>query len=101
MTDFIDKFDQTKQEALDDQRSARSTIVGLLEHISTGLESQHHIPDKGGMRVSEPRTAYSRCPAIGGQVWTVVFFTFKTGLCLVPCNIHTGPTDADAIRGYG
>ncbi|CAM9844234.1 unnamed protein product, partial [Ectocarpus sp. 12 AP-2014] len=53
MTDFIDKFDQTKQEALDDQRSARSTIVGLLEHISTGLESQHHIPDKGGMREME------------------------------------------------
>lgn len=67
MSEFIEKFDQTKQEALDDQRSARSTIVGLLEHISTGLESQHHIPDKGGMRVSEPRTAYSRCPTIGGQ----------------------------------
>lgn len=53
MTEFMDKFDQTKTEALDDQRATRATIVGLLEHISTGLESQHNIPEKDSMRVSE------------------------------------------------
>lgn len=51
MTDFMDTFEQTKGEALADQRAARATIVGLLEHISTGLESQHNVPDKGRMRV--------------------------------------------------
>lgn len=51
MSDFMDKFEQTKGEALADQRAARATIVGLLEHISTGLESQHNVPDKGRMRV--------------------------------------------------
>lgn len=56
MTQFIEKFDHTKEEALADQRSARATIVGLLEHISSGLESQHHIPDRDGMRVSATST---------------------------------------------
>lgn len=52
MTEFMDKFNQTRDEALSDQTAARSTIVAVLEHISTGLESQHHIPDKGKLKVS-------------------------------------------------
>lgn len=58
MSDFMDKFDQTKGEALADQRTARATIVGLLEHISTGLESQHNVPDKGRMRVRKAETGH-------------------------------------------
>lgn len=52
MTEFIERFDQTKGEALADQKSARTTIVGLLEHISQGLDAQHHIPEQSRMRVS-------------------------------------------------
>lgn len=66
MTDFIEKFDQTREEALADQRAARSTIVGLLEHISQGLEAQHHIPDQGRMRASITRKSE------GGGVYHVI-----------------------------
>ena len=52
MTEFIENFEQTKEAALNDQRASKATIVGLLEHISSGLESQHHIPDKGRMKAS-------------------------------------------------
>lgn len=55
MTEFIENFDQTKEQALNDQRAAKATIVGLLEHISSGLESQYHIPDKGRMKASTSR----------------------------------------------
>lgn len=55
MTEFIENFDHSKGEATVDQRNVRATIVGLLEHISSGLESQHHIPDRDRMRVRLPR----------------------------------------------
>ncbi|CAM9166746.1 unnamed protein product [Hapterophycus canaliculatus] len=58
MTDFMDKFNQTKEEALSDQTAARSTIVAVLEHISTGLESQHHIPDKGKLKEMEDEQSF-------------------------------------------
>lgn len=51
MTEFIEKFDQTRQEALADQRIVKSTIVALLEHISQGLESQHQMPSRERMKV--------------------------------------------------
>lgn len=52
MTEFIERFDQTREEAIADQRAARTTIVDLLEHISEGLDAQHHLPDQGRMRAS-------------------------------------------------
>eukprot|EP00903_Cladosiphon_okamuranus_P005511 g5491.t1 len=58
MTEFMDQFEQTKEEALSDQRTTRTTIVGLLEHISTGLESQHNVPDKGRMREMEDEKSF-------------------------------------------
>lgn len=60
MTEFIEKFGITKEEALADQQAAKSTIVGLLEHISSGLESQHHIPDKDRVRVSLVHNSHHR-----------------------------------------
>lgn len=51
MTEFIENFDETKGEALADQRSAKDIIVSLLEHISSGLESQQHIPSQDRMKV--------------------------------------------------
>ncbi|CAM9412678.1 unnamed protein product, partial [Sphacelaria rigidula] len=58
MTEFIERFDQTKDEALVDQKSARSTIVGLLEHISQGLDAQHHIPEQSRMRELEDENSF-------------------------------------------
>ncbi|CAM9789148.1 unnamed protein product [Pylaiella littoralis] len=61
MTEFIENFDQTKGGALADQQACRSTIVGLLEHISTGLESQHHVPDKDRVKeMKEEKTFKDR-----------------------------------------
>lgn len=51
MTEFIEKFGSARDEVLADQRAAKGTILGLLEHISSGLESQNHIPDQERMRV--------------------------------------------------
>lgn len=51
MTEFIEKFGSARDEVLADQRAAKGTILGLLEHISSGLESQNHIPDKERMMV--------------------------------------------------
>lgn len=54
MKEFIEKFGSARDEALANQRAAKGTIVSLLEHISSGLESQSHIPDQERMRVLLP-----------------------------------------------
>lgn len=86
MTEFIEKFEQTKEAALADQRSARATIVGLLEHISSGLEAQHHIPDRDRMRVGQKE--FSRTVCCG-----FTFFAEKTRLAgedvrQLPLGVH-------------
>lgn len=57
MSAFIDKFEVTKQAALQAQMEAQSTIVGLLEHISSGLEAEHNIPDQLKMRELQDETS--------------------------------------------
>ncbi|CAM9166558.1 unnamed protein product [Chrysoparadoxa australica] len=49
MTEYIDKFDGAKAQATQDMSRVQGTIVALLEHISSGLEAQHNIPDKDKM----------------------------------------------------
>lgn len=45
MTSFIDKFEDTRGGILSEQQQARNTIVGLLEHIGTGIEDTTNLPD--------------------------------------------------------
>lgn len=52
MTEFIEKFDRAKEDTLANQKVTRMTIVALLEHISGGLESEHHAPGLEGSKAS-------------------------------------------------
>ena len=68
MTEFIDKFDSTREETLNDQAAVKVTIIGLLEHISSGVESQQHLPDKERVKVSTviyPQGSHSE--RVGGR----------------------------------
>lgn len=46
MTEFIDGFDETKKAILNEQKEAQETIVGLLAHISKGLEAEGNMPSQ-------------------------------------------------------
>jgi len=46
MSEFIDTFDQTQGEIKNDQDGTQSNIVGLLEHISSGLDAEGSMPSK-------------------------------------------------------
>lgn len=85
MTEFIERFDQTKDEALVDQKSARTTIVGLLEHISQGLDAQHHIPEQSRMRVSKRNKR--RCGEEGREEGVVYPANLEVGF-LMPSRKH-------------
>lgn len=52
MTEFIEKFDRAREDTLASQKVTRMTIVALLEHISGGLESEHHAPGLEGSKAS-------------------------------------------------
>ncbi|CAM9723209.1 unnamed protein product [Ascophyllum nodosum] len=58
MTEFIDKFDSTREETLNDQAAVKVTIIGLLEHISSGVESQQHLPDKERVKEMEHENSF-------------------------------------------
>ena len=45
MTAFIDKFEDSRGSIIAEQQEARSTIVGLLEHIGRGIEDSTNLPD--------------------------------------------------------
>ena len=42
MTAFMDKFEETRENLLNDQQKAKDMIVALLEHISRGVEDSEH-----------------------------------------------------------
>ena len=46
MTEFIDGFEETKRAIVAEQKEAQETIVGLLAHISKGLESEGSMPSQ-------------------------------------------------------
>lgn len=50
ITEFIDKFDETKGELVREQEETQQRIVGLLEHISQGLESEGSMPDQARVK---------------------------------------------------
>jgi hypothetical protein len=43
---FMDKFEETRANLLNDQQSARDMIVALLEHISRGVEDSSAMPSQ-------------------------------------------------------
>ena len=46
MTAFMDKFEDTRGNLLNDQQTARQMIVALLEHISRGVEDSTAMPSQ-------------------------------------------------------
>mmetsp|Transcript_7231 Transcript_7231/g.16552 ORF Transcript_7231/g.16552 Transcript_7231/m.16552 type:complete len:611 (+) Transcript_7231:180-2012(+) len=46
MTDFIDKYEETKGELEGEKQATEGRIVALLEHISQGLNSEQSMPDQ-------------------------------------------------------
>lgn len=50
ITEFIDQFDETKGELVREQEETQQRIVGLLEHISQGLESEGSMPDQARVK---------------------------------------------------
>jgi intraflagellar transport protein 74 len=46
MTQFLETYDKQKMDAADDQERTRQTIVGLLEHISSGINSSDEMPSQ-------------------------------------------------------
>jgi len=46
MTEFIESFEETKSSIVADQKQTQETVVGLLEHISSGLEAEGSMPSQ-------------------------------------------------------
>eukprot|EP00698_Gefionella_okellyi_P014780 TRINITY_DN4108_c0_g1_i1.p2 TRINITY_DN4108_c0_g1~~TRINITY_DN4108_c0_g1_i1.p2 ORF type:complete len:622 (-),score=149.34 TRINITY_DN4108_c0_g1_i1:2087-3952(-) len=46
MTAFMDTFDQARAQKMSELRDAQTIIVGLLEHISQGIQRQQHMPSR-------------------------------------------------------
>jgi len=44
MTSFIDSFDETRTNILQDQKQIQYMVVALLEHIGKGIEDSSHLP---------------------------------------------------------
>ncbi len=53
MTAFMDKFEDTRGNLLNDQHDARQLIVALLEHISRGVEDSASMPSQQVMNDME------------------------------------------------
>lgn len=53
MTAFMDKFEETRTNLLNDQQQAKDMIVALLEHISRGVEDSASMPSKDVMSEME------------------------------------------------
>ncbi|CAM9299562.1 unnamed protein product [Discosporangium mesarthrocarpum] len=58
MTTFIENYEPAKANALQDQRVAKETIVGLLEHISQRLDEQLNIPSQDKMKELEDENSF-------------------------------------------
>jgi intraflagellar transport protein 74 len=46
MTEFIDRFQETKEKELTEQRKLQNTVSALLEHISEGMEREKSMPTR-------------------------------------------------------
>lgn len=69
MSEFMEKFDQAKKEALAGRSSTKCTIVALLEHISRGLESEQSASSQEGAKVGlDPVMASRRL----GRQWNTL-----------------------------
>ena len=49
MTQFMDKFDETRSAVLAEQQHAKDVIVALLEHLSRGIEDSANMPSQEAM----------------------------------------------------
>lgn len=50
MTEFDNKFEETRNSTVADQQATQENIVALLEHISQGLEQQNSMPSQQRLR---------------------------------------------------
>lgn len=58
MTAFIDTFDETKNQILQDQKQVQYMVVALLEHIGKGLEDSTALPSQEVMGEMENAKAF-------------------------------------------
>ena len=50
MTEFIDQFEGSKGELVREMEETQERVVGLLEHISNGIESEGSMPDQARVK---------------------------------------------------
>jgi intraflagellar transport protein 74 len=61
MTEFIEKFEESKRSLVAETDATQGRIVGLLEHISSGIESEVSMPDQARAKeMSEEATFKER-----------------------------------------
>jgi len=53
MTDFVDRFDETKENELAEIAKAEEMIIDLLEHISKNIVAKDNLPDASKLQTME------------------------------------------------
>lgn len=58
MSSFIDSFDETRNNILQEQKGVQYMVVALLEHIGKGLEDSSHLPSPEALGEMESARAF-------------------------------------------